>query len=66
MPRSCTFCNEEIDLIHDGIHVGTVKIETHRNGKKKYMISDGEHFFCNLSCLNTWLCCLAGDELDND
>lgn len=66
MTRKCTFCEEEVDLTHDGIQIGTVTIETHKDGKKKYFKSDGQHFFCDLSCFNTWLCCLAGAEYEDD
>lgn len=67
MVNFCTFCNTECcNSSNDGILVGTVSIETRNaKGKKKRMTSDGQHYFCDLSCLNTWLCLLAGDELND-
>lgn len=64
--KTCTFCGTEVPDSHNGFSTMRLAVEVHRGGKKLVMASDGPHYFCTISCLNTFLILLAGDELDND
>ncbi len=66
MTKTCTFCNTVVDDSHTGFSTMRLAVEVIRDGKKIVMASDGPHYFCDISCLNTFLILLAGDELDND
>lgn len=56
----CSCCLEEYPPEYEWIKVHNISI---RCGKKVYT-DPGEHLFCGIPCLNTYLCRLAGDDYD--
>jgi hypothetical protein len=58
--KKCSNCLEEHPDTYEWINVMNISI---RCGKKEH-IDNGEHHFCSISCLNTYLYRLAGDEIE--